>query len=104
LIVEVLSPGTEAFDRGRKFQRYRRIETLKEYVLVDPDRMSVECYRRNERQNWELFHFFSEESVATEDEVFLASVDLRFSLADLYEDVSFEEDAELERGQLYFSI
>ncbi|MCY7283996.1 MAG: Uma2 family endonuclease [Cyanobacteria bacterium CAN_BIN43] len=93
LIVEVLSPSTEAFDRGKKFRKYRRIQTLKEYALIDPDRMSLECYRINERGNWELFHYFVED---TEDcEVFLASIDLRFSLAALYEDVEFDEDNEL---------
>jgi Uma2 family endonuclease len=90
LIVEVLSPGTEAFDRGQKFWQYRRIETLKEYVLIDPDRMSLECYRLNERGNWELFHYFTER---TEDcEVLIASVDLRFPLTALYEDVEFYDD------------
>jgi Uma2 family endonuclease len=93
LIVEVLSPSTEAFDRGKKFRKYRRIKTLKEYVLVDPDRMSLECYRLNERGNWELFHYFVED---TEDcEVFLSSVDLQFSLTTLYEDVEFDEVEEL---------
>jgi Uma2 family endonuclease len=95
LIVEVLSPGTEAFDRGQKFWQYRRIETLKEYVLIDPDRLSLESYRLNERGNWELFHYFTERSFTerTEDcEVLIASVDLRFPLAALYEDVEFYEE------------
>jgi Uma2 family endonuclease len=90
LIVEVLSPGTEAFDRGQKFWQYRRIETLKEYVLIDPDRMSLESYRLNERGNWELVHYFTER---TEDcEVLIASMDLRFPLTALYEDVDFYDD------------
>jgi Uma2 family endonuclease len=46
LIIEVLSPSTEAFDRGGKFARYRRIASLKEYVLVSQDRMLVERFRR----------------------------------------------------------
>jgi len=64
LIVEVLSPSTEAYDRGDKFTHYRRISTLKEYVLVSPDRMSVECYRLKERGKWELTHYFIEESTS----------------------------------------
>ncbi|GGA30927.1 Uma2 family endonuclease [Okeania sp. KiyG1] len=48
LVVEVLSPGTEAFDRGKKFKNYRRISTLKEYVLIDAREMAVECFRSNE--------------------------------------------------------
>ncbi len=57
LIVEVLSPTTEAFDRGKKFAHYRSLETLREYVLIDPDAMSVECYRLNENRRWELYHY-----------------------------------------------
>jgi Uma2 family endonuclease len=95
LIAEVLSPSTESFDRGQKFRRYRRIPTLKEYVLIDPDRMSVECYRLNDRGNWELIHYFIE-GVEDPDpeacELYLASVDLRFSLAMLYEDVELEDE------------
>ena len=48
LIVEVLSPKTEAFDRGDKFADYRQLESLQEYVLVSQTRMGVECFRRNE--------------------------------------------------------
>ncbi|NJR65722.1 MAG: Uma2 family endonuclease [Leptolyngbyaceae cyanobacterium CRU_2_3] len=88
LIVEVLSPSTESTDRGQKFRQYRRIATLKEYLLIDPDRMSVECYRLNERGNWELIHSFIEEPAPADCEVFLSSVDLQFSLTELYEDIA----------------
>jgi Uma2 family endonuclease len=87
LIVEVLSPSTEAVDRGEKFRQYRRIETLQEYVLVDPDRPGLECYRLNERGNWELVQSISSEANPETTEVYLASLDCRFSLALLYEDV-----------------
>ena len=88
LIAEVLSPSTEAIDRGEKFRHYRRIETLREYLLIDPDCMSLECYRLNERDNWELFHAFIKDKESAEDcEVALSSIDLEFSLALLYEDV-----------------
>ena len=46
VIVEVLSPSTQAFDRGLKFAAYRQILSLKEYLLVDPDTRVVELYRR----------------------------------------------------------
>ena len=46
LIVEVLSDSTEAFDRMEKFDDYKIISELKEYVLVDQKRMIVECFRR----------------------------------------------------------
>ena len=94
LLVEVLSPGTEAFDRGQKFRHYRRIDTLKEYVLIDADKMNVECYRLNERGKWELTAYSPEETTANETklEVHLPSVDFRFSISLLYENVVFSED------------
>lgn len=53
LLVEVLSPSTEGYDRGAKFGHFRRLHTLKEYVLVSPDRARVERYVRN-GEIWEL--------------------------------------------------
>ena len=55
LIVEVLSDSTEAYDRGAKAAHYRRIASLREYVLVAQGEPVIEVYRRNERDNWELF-------------------------------------------------
>ncbi|MEQ8752121.1 MAG: Uma2 family endonuclease [Coleofasciculus sp. G1-WW12-02] len=94
LLVEVLSPGTEAFDRGKKFRHYRRIDTLKEYVLIEPDKMNVESYRLNEKGKWELTSYSFEETTAngTELEVYLTSVDFRCPISLLYEDVVFPED------------
>jgi len=54
LIVEVLSDSTEAYDRGAKAAHYRRIPSLREYVLVAQDEPRIEVYRRNERGKWEL--------------------------------------------------
>src|SRR6202012_3542355 len=52
VIFEVLSPSTEAFDRGDKFARYRQIESFTDYVLVSSDRMRVEHYVRLQQGNW----------------------------------------------------
>lgn len=81
LIVEVLSPSTEADDRGGKFTQYRRIATLQEYVLIDATKMSLDCFRLNDRGLWEL-HPYTEG-----DEVHLSSVDFKFPLSLVYEDV-----------------
>ncbi len=54
LIVEVLSPSTEAYDRGEKFAAYRLIRSLKEYVLVDPETRRIEIYRLDENRRWYL--------------------------------------------------
>ena len=94
LIVEVLSPGTESFDRGKKFANYRRIDSLKEYVLIDADRMAVECYRLNERGVWELNPYIPEEpgTEVIEMDIHLQSVDFHCPISLLYEDVVFPED------------
>lgn len=95
LIVEVLSPGTESFDRGKKFSNYRRIDSLKEYVLIDTDRMAVECYRLNEREMWELNPYVPEETntEVIEINIHLQSIDFHFPITLLYEDVVFPEDS-----------
>ena len=85
LIVEVLSPSTESFDRGRKFQQYRRISTLREYVLISAEEIMVECFRVNKRGLWELSTY------AEGEEIYLSSVDFRCGIALLYEDVVFED-------------
>lgn len=55
LLVEVLSDSTEAYDRGAKAAHYRRIASLREYVLIAQNEKRIEVYRRNQRGNWELF-------------------------------------------------
>ncbi|BAU43816.1 Uma2 family endonuclease [Leptolyngbya sp. O-77] len=84
LIVEVLSPTTEAFDRGEKFRRYRQLPTLQEYVLIDATQISVDRFRRLSETQWEL------QSFAAEDTLELTSIDWQGAIALLYEDVSFE--------------
>jgi Uma2 family endonuclease len=94
LIVEVLSPGTEGFDRGQKFKHYRRIDTLKEYAIIDAEKMNVECYRINEKGRWELAPYSLDERTAggTELEVHFTSVNFRCPISLLYEDVVFTEN------------
>jgi Uma2 family endonuclease len=57
LIVEVISPRTEAYDRGGKFAFYRRLESLKEYVLVGSEAKTVEAFRRNSNGSWALIPY-----------------------------------------------
>ncbi len=54
VLVEVVSPSTEAHDRGAKWAHYRRIASLREYILVAQDEPRIELYRRNEAGRWEL--------------------------------------------------
>ncbi|MDP2788163.1 MAG: Uma2 family endonuclease [Pseudomonadota bacterium] len=54
VIIEVLSESTAAYDRGDKFASYRQLESLKEYVLIDPDQRRVEVFRRMDNGDWLL--------------------------------------------------
>lgn len=85
LIVEVLSPSTSAYDRGEKFASYRKLPSLREYVLVNPERMSVDVFRRDEAAGrWVLYPFEAGHTVE------LASVGLSLPIGAIYEDVRFE--------------
>jgi Uma2 family endonuclease len=90
LIVEVLSPTTAAFDRGDKFADYRSIETLEEYVLISQERISVDCFRRNDEGFWVLYPYNKGE------DIYLASIDFRCAIESLYEDIT-EITAEFRR-------
>lgn len=70
VVIEILSPSTAAYDRGEKFALYRRIPSLREFVLIDPERRRVECYRRSEHGRWQL------EDVEPESPLRLASLDV----------------------------
>jgi Uma2 family endonuclease len=52
VIVEVLSPSTEQYDRGDKFELYRRIASLRDYLLVSQDRNQIEHFARNDDGSW----------------------------------------------------
>lgn len=54
LVVEVLSESTQGYDRGAKFAAYRKLQSLREYVLVDPDSRRIEVFRRNDEGLWVL--------------------------------------------------
>ncbi len=71
LVLEVLSESTTAYDRGDKFSAYRKLPSLKEYVLVDPERKQIECFRRGGDGLWVLHEPDSEGALTLE------SVDLR---------------------------
>jgi len=92
LIVEVPSPSTEAFDRGDKFQHYRQISTLREYILISTNQISVDYYRLNDQDKWELTTSSLEESNLTPEtlEIELTSLNFSISLATLYEEIDFE--------------
>ena len=85
LIVEVLSPGTEAVDRGEKFQEYIQISTLEEYVLISANQIQVECFRRGEGRMWRYLPYKAGETVT------IASLNLELPIEQIYRNVRLEE-------------
>lgn len=53
-LIEVLSPSTRNYDRSVKFERYRHLTSLQVYIIVDPDRVFIEYYRKLEDNTWNL--------------------------------------------------
>jgi Uma2 family endonuclease len=81
LIVDVLSPGTAAYDRGEKFAHYRRIPSLEEVALIDLDTRRTDVFRKGGDGLWVLHPFEDGESVV------LAAVELTIGAAALFADV-----------------
>lgn len=84
LIVEVLSPSTEGYDRGFKFAQYRTVESLEEYVLVAQAEPRVEVFRRQRDGHWLLSEAFGLETACR-----FESLDCSLALADIYDKVTF---------------
>jgi Uma2 family endonuclease len=79
VVIEVLSSGTEAYDRGDKFSLYRCLDSLQEYVLVSQDQARVEVFTRQADGSWNFNHFDGLEATAR-----LRSVGIELRLTDLY--------------------
>ena len=86
ILIEVLSDSTEAYDRGRKFEHYRSLESLAEYVLIAQNRPQIEAYRRQPSQQWLLT-----ESRGLEGVLRLHSIECDLALAEIYDKVELLE-------------
>jgi Uma2 family endonuclease len=88
LIIEVLSPSSEGYDRGGKFARYRQLASLCQYVLVAQDRVAVDVLTRDTDQRWVL---------TTHDDlgqnVVLDAIDCTLPMAEIYDKVDFGQTA-----------
>jgi Uma2 family endonuclease len=84
LIIEVLSPSTEAFDRGDKFADYQQLESLQEYVLVSQSRQRVDYFQRSDRGLWVLQSYYLGDTLQ------LASINCSIPVVDIFEDVEFD--------------
>jgi Uma2 family endonuclease len=80
VIIEILSESTNHYDRSEKFQLYRDIPTLKEYILVDSERVVIEAFRINERHKWEL-----ETYPTTANDLLIPALELSIPLQEIYE-------------------
>jgi Uma2 family endonuclease len=81
VIFEILSPSTRNYDRGGKFKLYRDIPSLKEYILIDTDSVSIEAFRINSSGHWEL-----EEYKDLNQTLILPSINISIALNDIYEE------------------
>ncbi len=84
LIVEVLSLSTAAYDRGDKFTMYRRNPILQDYVLASADKMSIDLFHKDEQGKWDIINYQAGNLVE------LASINLKFSIEDVYQEIIFE--------------
>jgi Uma2 family endonuclease len=88
LIVEVLSSSTEGYDRGGKFNLYRRSDSLQDYVLVSTDKIELDLYRKNAQGKWEIVHYESGSEFSS-SLVELQSINLTFQLERLFDGIVF---------------
>ncbi|APB33977.1 protein of unknown function DUF820 [Gloeomargarita lithophora Alchichica-D10] len=85
LIVEVLSETTEAYDRGKKFEKYRRNPNLIDYILVSSEEIGIDIYHKNEAGDWVILNY------RAGDRVEFKSIDLTVAIEQVYEEVIFDE-------------
>ena len=78
LIVEVLSPSTEAYDRGDKFELYRKSSSLREYALVSVDKIAIDLHRKDDLNRWQSIYFRAGDTVELE------SINLTFPIERVY--------------------
>lgn len=79
VVIEILSPSTENYDRGEKFKLYRDIPSLKEYILVETKSIHTEAFRINDKQHWELEEYRHLTNVLD-----MPAIGVTIPLADIY--------------------
>lgn len=86
LIVEVLFPSTASYDRGKKFELYRRLPSLQEYLLIEPDRAHADLYYLDDAGDWKLASFDGLDTV-----IELPRLACQLPLREVYAKVTLEE-------------
>ena len=82
-IVEVLSPSTEAYDRGDKFELYRKSTSLREYVLISANKIAIDLHRKDDFDRWQSIYY------RVGDTVELESINLTFPIELIYRGIQF---------------
>jgi Uma2 family endonuclease len=88
VIVEVLSESTRDYDRGRKFQHYRTLPSLAEYLTVEQDEPHVEHWTRQPKSRWLLAEF-----AGLGQSIRLDSIDCVLPLAEIYDKIDWSQEA-----------
>ena len=84
-IIEVLSPSTESYDRGKKFDIYRQIPTLQEYVLIAQSEPAADLFRRQANGNWDYVPLRGVNAVLE-----LTSASIQLPLSEIYFGITFD--------------
>jgi Uma2 family endonuclease len=87
VIIEILSPSTKNYDKGKKFNLYKDIPSLKEYIMIDSESISVEAYYINEEKNWVL-----NQHKEISDRLTLVSMSFHLALSDIYDHVRLNKE------------
>lgn len=87
LIVEVLSPSTENFDRTKKFAHYKSLSSLQDYMLISQEQPAVECFSRQQDGQW--VHALA---IGLDSSIHIPALDASLTLADIYEQIVFPAD------------
>ncbi|QIZ73829.1 Uma2 family endonuclease [Oxynema aestuarii] len=88
LIVEVLSPSTEAYDRGRKFRMYRHNPALQDYLLVSSTRLEIDLYHKKETGEWSIVNYQAGDTIE------LKSINLSFPIEEIYRNLDLTPESE----------
>jgi Uma2 family endonuclease len=88
LIVEVLSPSTESYDRGGKFRIYRKNPVLQDYLLVSSTSIEMDLYHKNEAGDWLIINY------QAGDTINLKSINLSFAIEQIYRNLDLSPGSE----------
>jgi len=85
LLIEVISETSGDYDRGEKFQKYRSLDSFREYMLIDSRRYAVECWYKEDEKLWRMDSAFTRDG-----SVYLHTLKVDLPLAEVYRRVKFE--------------